>query len=284
MKKRIFEEHMIHGTADFPVGVYPMEFGREQDVLFPLHYHREFEILVITRGRVKVQLEGKSLLLGEGEGIFINSGLLHSAVQAEPAPCGFLAVVFSPELIAGRQEELYEKYVRELIKRENLFPCVLSGEAVQLAREIGSLFRAGEYGYELRIKGKLTLLLADCIGDSPGGQETPGEDSRADIVRKALDYIHENYREDVSLSELAEHTHVSREHLCRIFRQVSGFSPMGYLNRYRILQSAWMLHDTDKSISEIATCCGFNHCSYFNRLFYRFMKCSPTEYRRGLRG
>lgn len=271
---------MIHGTADFPVGVYNLNFDSKSDVLFPLHYHREFEILVITKGKVKLQLEGTTVYLAEGEGIFINSGMLHSAVQEEGVASGFTAIVFLPEFIASEYEELYKRYIRTLMKNELIFSHTLPQEAVSLALETSRIFQTAEFGYELAVKGNLTRILARCIAGAERDVGA-GSDHKADSVRMALDYIHENYGSEISLSELAAHAHVSREHLCRIFREVSEFSPIVYLNRYRIIQSAYMLQNTDKSISEIASCCGFNHCSYFNKLFLRFMKCSPTEYRRG---
>lgn len=81
MRKDFFEEHITHGSATFPVGIYNMNFNKGSDVLFPVHYHKEFEFLLINKGNVKIQLEGKTLYLKSGDGIFINSGTLHSAVS-----------------------------------------------------------------------------------------------------------------------------------------------------------------------------------------------------------
>ncbi|RGF95145.1 AraC family transcriptional regulator [Firmicutes bacterium AM55-24TS] len=72
---------------------------------------------------------------------------------------------------------------------------------------------------------------------------------------------------------------MSKEHLCCIFRDISDTSPIVYLNRYRTTQSAYMLRNTNKSISEISSLCGFNNGSYFDKMFMRFMKCTPSEYR-----
>lgn len=96
-----------------------------------------------------------------------------------------------------------------------------------------------------------------------------------DVVKNAIDYIHNNYQNAITLQDMADHTHVSREHLCRVFKEVAESSPVVYLNRYRVLQSAYLLRDTCKSISEISSQCGFNNSSYFNKLFLRFLKCTP---------
>ncbi len=58
-----------------------MYFDQKSDLLAPLHYHKEFELTVVTKGNVKVQLENETYILGKGEGVFINSGLIHFLCQ-----------------------------------------------------------------------------------------------------------------------------------------------------------------------------------------------------------
>lgn len=279
MNKNCFEEHMIHGTADFPVGIYDMRFEGTGRELFPLHYHNEFEILVITKGRARVQLEDNIFYPEKGEGLFINSGMLHSAVQAENEECCFLAIVFLPDFVASEHEELYKRYIAALIRRELIFAPALPHEAVKLAEEIRLFSEAAKPGYELSIKGNLARILARCMEEAEYRSVSQNA-HKTDIIKDTLDYIHCNYGNEIALDDLADHANVSKEHLCRVFKETAHFSPIVYLNRYRIMQSTYMLRSTDKSISEISSCCGFNSSSYFNRLFMRFMKSSPTEFRK----
>lgn len=51
------------------------------------------------------------------------------------------------------------------------------------------------------------------------------------------------------------------------------------MNTYRLEVSAYLLRNTDKSITQIAVDCGFNHLSYFSQQFIRHFKCTPREYR-----
>lgn len=62
MGRDSFEEHAIHGTVDFPVGIYDTHFEPAHRILFSLHYHREFELLLVTRGKVRLQLEGDTFI------------------------------------------------------------------------------------------------------------------------------------------------------------------------------------------------------------------------------
>ena len=54
MERKFLEEHLIRGTADLPVGIYSVDATKEGHI--PLHYHREFEFLVVTHGKAKIQL------------------------------------------------------------------------------------------------------------------------------------------------------------------------------------------------------------------------------------
>ena len=101
MERTSFKESLQHGSAEFPVAVYNMKFDKKQQMLASLHYHKEFEFLVITEGRICVQIEEKNYELKSGEGIFINSGCLHTITAGEDGngQNGFIAVVFDDALI-----------------------------------------------------------------------------------------------------------------------------------------------------------------------------------------
>lgn len=279
MEKIDFVERMTHGTAALPIGIYRHHFDKNNKILFSLHYHREFEFLLITEGNVRLQLENDTVDLIQGEGAFINSGVLHSAVQTEKSPCGFIAVVFSPEFIAQKRETVYEKYVHALAGGRLCVPPRLQAELTELIRDSARIWEAQAFGYELLIKANVTRMMALCVLRA---EERPQSkpDHKMILTKSILDYIHQNFRNKISLEELSDYVHVSGEHICRIFKETSGLSPFVYLNRYRILQSTDLILNTDKSISEIALSCGYNDSSYYNKMFKRFMDCTPTQYRK----
>lgn len=279
MERALFEEHAAHGTADFPVGIYDMSFERGEEMLFSVHYHKEFELLLVTKGAIRLQLEGDTFCLNSGEGVFINSGTLHSAVSAQDGECGFIAVVFSPEFIAERYEGLYGRYILPVIKNELCVPRALTEDMSAIIRETNELFKSHGFGCELFIKSNLARITAMCVERAKRNYITENG-NKTDIVKNVLDYIRLNYAGPITLRDMSAHVHISREHLCRVFKEVSELPPVVYLNRYRVMQSAYMLRAGNKSISEIASDCGFNNSSYFDRQFMRFMKCTPGEYRR----
>ena len=271
MEKESLKEPLLHGTAAFPLAVYPMRFARHQHSFAYLHYHPEFELLVAAKGTLLVQMEEQCYTLAECEGIFINSGLLHTiaAPENEHTEHGFFAVVFDYSLLCTEQELVFSNYVQPLLQGAYELNPRLSPSACDMVRSICTMYETETFGKEVFIKHCLLhifyLLLKDV---SPSRLSLPK--GKSTLVKETLDYIKQHFAEPISLQQLADHVHVSREYLCRIFHALSGSSPLDYLNRYRIRQSTFILLQTD----------GFNHSSYFGKLFFQYMGCTPTEYRK----
>ena len=99
-------------------------------------------------------------------------------------------------------------------------------------------------------------------------------------IKRVLSKIKNDYSQPLTLSELAETARLNPQYLCRAFRQVTGKTPIDYLNYYRIECAAEKLCYTNLSVTEIALSCGFNDLSYFNRLFKRHKNASPSAFRK----
>lgn len=94
-----------------------------------------------------------------------------------------------------------------------------------------------------------------------------------------VSFLYQHYNEKITLEEIAAAGHISRSKCCRIFKHYLQQSPISFLNTYRLKVSCNLLDSTDKSITEIAFACGFNHLSYFSKNFYNHYGCTPREYR-----
>lgn len=279
MEKKILKETQQHGTKGFPVAIYQPVFEKQHSLLAPLHYHKEFELLIAVKNAVTVQIEEQVCTLAEGEGIFINSSLLHMITSKEEQEHEFIALVFDYTMLCHETDAIFSKYIYPLMNQAFSKPVCLTQEMCEIVRLICAEYEQAEYGYELIIKEKLFVILYELIKKiSPA--DSLVQSSRSDIIKNVIDYIQENYSQSVSLQDIADHVHLSREYLCRIFHSVSNITPITYLNQYRIQKSALLLLTTDKSISDIAFSCGFHSSSYFNKLFLRDMGCTPKEYKK----
>ncbi|MDR1107258.1 MAG: helix-turn-helix domain-containing protein [Treponema sp.] len=101
----------------------------------------------------------------------------------------------------------------------------------------------------------------------------------AAALRRAERYILENYTRKISLKEIAEASDLSAPYFSTIFREEMGENFSSYLNRLRVEKASRMLLETDLSLSEIASFCGFEDQSWFSKIFKSYMGQSPGKYR-----
>jgi Response regulator containing CheY-like receiver domain and AraC-type DNA-binding domain len=99
-------------------------------------------------------------------------------------------------------------------------------------------------------------------------------------VKKAIDYIKENYANDISLKTISQHFHVTSAYMGKIFYNETGKYFNDYLCEVRLAKAEDLLTHTELKISDISNKSGFSGQSYFNRLFKNVYNLSPLEYRR----
>lgn len=94
--------------------------------------------------------------------------------------------------------------------------------------------------------------------------------------------IETNISRHFTLEELARSCGYSPYTFCRLFKKVTGKTPINFMNSCKITHARRMLLESDKSVKEILMECGFENESHFFTLFQKIVGCRPTEYR--LRG
>jgi len=98
-------------------------------------------------------------------------------------------------------------------------------------------------------------------------------------ILKAQFQMETRFSENLQIDNLAEETGLSPRHFKRRFKQATGESPLGYLQRVRIEQAKQRLETTRDSMNEITWRIGYEDSSSFRRLFKRFTGLAPREYR-----
>ena len=111
------------------------------------------------------------------------------------------------------------------------------------------------------------------------------EQSRIDrYVDFALDYIHLNYPNPISITELTELLGISQPYLFRIFKAMTGKSPKQYIGDYRLLQAKKLLTETDLTVGEVAASVGYPDPLAFSKFFTTRQVMSPQKYRQNKNG
>lgn len=294
MKPKIFlKEKTVHGTALIPIAIHHLSYEPNMDNFFYLHWHYEFEFVVVLRGAIIYTIEDKEHCLMAGEGLFVHSNQLHAARANCGMPCEACVVLFHPSLFgSNKQGSMYSKFIYPILNGEIEFENYLKDEVkwqravLERIKEIDALRDENPSDNELLLKSKLYEIWHLCYQNStivplhgtPQGREK--KNYKLDRMQPVLDYIHSNYKDEIELITLANILPMSEGQFCRAFKEVMNMSPIAYVVRYRILQSCVLLTEVGWKISDIARSVGFNNISYFNREFIKAIGCSPSKYRR----
>lgn len=94
-----------------------------------------------------------------------------------------------------------------------------------------------------------------------------------------IQYIRDHLHEPLTIEQLSQKACMSQPNFFRCFKNEFGISAVDFINNERIKKALNLLKDSNKSISQVYMACGFNNCSYFNKVFKRLTNSTPMEYR-----
>ncbi len=279
--KKYLKESLPHGEPDFPFFVHENIFIYKNGVFNP-HWHNEFEILYLERGKAKFYIDGKKFILGENQFLFVNCGSIHSGEEIEKSMA--YAIVFDLRLLFSEEPDFCKhKYFIPLLDGRYSVPNFIKDEILgRDIYEIIKLFKIKPYGYELLIKGLLYRIFWEIFDKYIEKSKNKELSLKLERIKDVLVYIDSNYQKTITLDELSKKGNISKFYLCRIFRDVLHISPIEYINKIRVEKATEFLRNTNMSISDIAFECGFNNISYFIKIFKKFMRTTPLKYRKGL--
>ncbi len=98
------------------------------------------------------------------------------------------------------------------------------------------------------------------------------------VVSKALQFIHSNYSDQISLGDAADFAGVSNSYLSRSFKDETGKGFSEYVTAYRIENACNMIKSGGRRIKDIASACGFQNYTYFFKVFKQITGLTPNEF------
>jgi AraC family transcriptional regulator len=99
-------------------------------------------------------------------------------------------------------------------------------------------------------------------------------------IERAKAYIADKFQDNISLSEIADHAHVSPFHFSRLFKRLTSWSPHQFLLSVRLKYAEILLRNTDLPVSDVAFSSGFNSIEHFSYAFRNRYKTAPINLRK----
>lgn len=103
--------------------------------------------------------------------------------------------------------------------------------------------------------------------------------NHSEIIRKAMTYINNHYKEDINIKDVASYVHLNHSYFSTLFKKETGQTFSEYLLKNRIEESKLLLANTDMGILDISLAIGLSSQSYFTKIFKKKTGITPNQYR-----
>lgn len=253
---------------------------------FPEHRHDYVEVVYMCAGTITHIVNGKSVVLKQGELLFLNQSALHEVCRAEESDVAVNFIVV-PEFFETTLSAIGEEPTP---LRQFLVSCLC-----------GTGSTPGYLHFQVSgvkpVQNQVENLLWTLIQDTPNKRKlcqmmmtvlflqlmgctdtlTTGDQEEATVL-KLLRYVESNYTSG-SLAEAAALLHYDVCWLSREVKRITGKTYTQLVQEKRLAQAAFLLRNTRQNISDISAAVGYENISYFHRLFAAAYGKSPKHYR-----
>ena len=278
-------ELVQHGSALFPIACYAEDL---ESYAVAWHWHEEFEYILAVQGPLNVNVGKTRLTLQTGQGVLINSGVLHAVEQAGTSGAMLHSGVFHPRLVGGMDTIFWQKLIRPLLQPGAPAFFWLEEEEPRQRQVLAHLRNAWNavaeepFDYENQVRyhlsAALRLLSIQCADEKR--KVSRQEQIAAERMKQMLRFVEEHYAEELTVERIAADAALSESACLRSFRQVLGITPIQYVKQFRVEKAAELLRFTQLKTGEIGAECGFADGSYFIKTFREIKHCTPKEYRK----
>lgn len=252
----------------FRAGQMPEHAHKEHLVIVPLSENCNGEIRTASGFRVRGQSRGGACVIPSGHA-------LSARLEGEAE---HLALYLEPSLILRAAAESRAPSGVEVVERCSSNDPVINHVGMALLAELDSEGLSGRLYAESLANVLAVHLLRHYTAAESRAQKLMGGLS-GQKLRAVMDFIAENYEQDLSLSELAQVAGMSTFHFAREFKRATGTTPHQYLIKFRVERAKALLTESEMPLVEVGFRSGFSHQSHFSRLFRRLTGTTPLSYR-----
>ncbi len=259
-------------TLKLPVYVQGIGSLENQHPCFRPNGLSLYHFLYSTAGKGYVKIDDKEYIITAGMGFYFEPDVPHEYYALEEPWTtwwvifnGYAANNFGAVSKLGRSMVYH---INDMNRLNKLY------ERIYSATEKGGLRAASEASiYLYRFLLEMDYFI--------GKEKHEKKHFRNEQLQSVLEYLEKHFDREVSLDDMTELIGVSRQHLCRIFRQELNIRPFEYLTKIRLQKAKELLAEPDSLIlKEIASRTGFNDVSYFCAVFKQYEGMTPIEFRR----
>lgn len=247
---------------------------REQGFLFPGASYPVVTLLYMDQGSLHMSLEGKKMLLEQGDLILISPGQWHMFYADMDVAPRFVTMVF----------ELSERDLSSISNKKITAPQHTVMLLQRMLREQENRDVFSDDVIISYVNMMLLLLLREQMNPQDRKVQTSNAiHSENEIVRRAQQFIALHVREKLSVPAVAKYVDVSPSYLTALFHKNLQISPGEYIRRAKLQESKQMIRENNMNFTEIAAELHYSTMHHFSRQFKEKFGITPTEYAKSVR-
>ncbi|SEG16973.1 AraC family transcriptional regulator [Parabacteroides chinchillae] len=259
----------------------------KQGFKYPLHIHPEFELNYLENASGAIRIVGDSIEEMDDLDLVLIAGNTKHAYSNHNCFCKDIfeiTIQFHHSLFDSLINKRHFKTIKDMFEKASQ-GLIFSKKMIQLIQPELKMLSNDERPDSFHNLLKLIDILKTLSLDSEArrlnavNKVKNYNKSDNDRLEGLMLYLHENYYQQILLSDAASLINMSEASLNRFLKKWTGKTFIDNLNDIRIAEAACRLIDTSDSISEICYKSGFNNLSNFNRIFKSRKGNTPTEYR-----
>lgn len=249
-------------------------YGLVKNLMYPEHAHRGYEIICMLEGAATVYTPERVLRANPGQMIFIADNVIH----------GYLAQRDAKSLIIAYIPRGTEAFVPLLESRRHAILCLSEDEQPVIIRELQSMLMdlSEEQQNFVSVTGYIHFLLTSIAQHAEKQPLLPQH--TLDSFERALQVIGNEVPGVDDVGVIAQKAGLSKYYFSRMFGQRMGMSYSTYIALMRIDAARRMMMQTQLSIEEILSRCGYSSQRTFNRQFAAIVGKTPRQYRQENQG
>lgn len=292
MQESLYEtlhEIKSHYNTDFSYNTYPCTIPQDFTEV-PLHWHNEMELIYIKKGNGIVSIDLNYHSVSRGDLVIVCPGRIHSITNCDNSRLEYENIIFNINMLLPKEcDRNTFEYFGHINNSDNNMTYIIRPadlhyrEIISFIDEADKVCETFPAGFELKIRSCLYsfFFALHTYYSYTGGSEVSCSlfIDKMNKLKLIIRYIENNYTHAVSIHDIADECHFSESHFMKFFKQCTGTSFISYLNDYRLLIASRMLTSTDLSVTQIASECGFDNISYFNRCFKKKYGTAPSKMR-----
>lgn len=280
----VYEFPVIHPVSYHFTGKFesPSPDWKHEDL--PLD---DYELFVITEGKLYLQYRGHRYSLKKGESLILAPFPPpdNRRIGFRPSSCSFYWMHFScPEEtsslnINGSLQQQGSSLNREKLLIPSSFMLPKMERAAILLRQLQDAVRDGYHQVVLNYLA--TAVLCELHQQFEGQlSHAPREEKKKNqLYHDIVDYVSQNVHKNITVTCIAQEFGYNEKYLSHMFGQISGITLKRFILQSKINEANFLLSDTNMQVTEISESLGFSDCHNFMKCYKKITGLTPTEYR-----